>query len=239
MSVFRFKQFAVDQSGCAMKINTDGVLLAAMVAAGSPRRILDVGTGTGVVALMLGQRFPSAIIDAIEIDASAADTARQNFGASPFAARLTSHAVSLGDFEPEAPYDLVVSNPPFFLRSLQNDDQRKRIARHTDMEFFDQLITRSKRWLDAAGSLQVILPPSLADLIGQQATETYGLRIQHTINIHSFASHPPIRRILSIAKSADGDHPGREEAPDFMIYERHGVHSAAYRELLKPFFLAF
>ena len=114
MSVFRFKEFVVDQSGCAMKINTDGVLLGAMATALHPQRILDVGTGTGVISLMLAQRFPAVVIDAIEIDAKAADTARRNFEASPFSGRISCHPVSLGDFEPRAPYDLIVSNPPFF-----------------------------------------------------------------------------------------------------------------------------
>lgn len=218
-----------------MKINTDGVLLAAMVDANFPKRILDVGTGTGVISLMLAQRFPSAMIDAIEIDALAADTAQRNFEGSPFAARLTSHAVPLGNFEPDAPYDLIVSNPPFFLRSLQNDDRRKRMARHTDMDFFDELLTRSKRWLDSSGNLQVILPPALADVIEHKAGEL-GLSVRSTVKIRSFVSHPSIRRIFSLGKPVDAD---VSEANEFIIYERRGIYSAAYRELLKPFFLAF
>lgn len=237
MSVFRFKQFVVDQSGCAMKINTDGVLLGAMVEADSPKRVLDVGTGTGVISLMLAQRFPSAIIDAIEIDASAANTARRNFANSPFEDRLSGYAVSLADFEPEAPYDLIVSNPPFFLRSLQNDDRRKRLARHTDIDFFDQLLTRAQHWLQPTGSLQIILPSELADVIGERAVAVYGLDVQMATTIRSFAAHPPLRQMLSIGKQ------GRSKLYDgkgeFIIYKRQGVYSAAYQELLKPFFLAF
>ncbi|MEC3878875.1 tRNA1(Val) (adenine(37)-N6)-methyltransferase [Parapedobacter sp. 10938] len=220
-----------------MKINTDGVLLAASVVADLPGRILDVGTGTGVISLMLAQRFPSATIDAIEIDTWAADTARRNFAASPFAARLISHAVSLADFKPDAPYDLIVSNPPFFLRSLQNNDRRKRMARHTDMDFFDELLTRSKRWLGAAGRLQIILPPTLADVIGQRAAEQYGLSVQSTMTIRSFAAHPPIRRILSLGRRVKEGVDAAEH--EFVIYAHRGVYSPAYHELLKPFFLAF
>lgn len=237
MSIFRFKQFAVDQSGCAMKINTDGVLLGAMVTADFPRRVLDVGTGTGVIPLMLAQRFPSAIIEAIEIDASAANTARRNFANSPFGDRLTGYSMSLADFEPEAPYDLIVSNPPFFLHSLQNDDRRKRLARHTDMDFFDQLLMRSQRWLAPAGSLQVILPSELADVIGHRAALAYGLDVQIATTIRSFASHPPIRRILSIARQAEPSL--YNSIREFTIYEHRGVYSPLYKDLLKPFFLAF
>lgn len=235
MSVFRFKQFVVDQSGCAMKINTDGVLLGAIAATVHPKRILDVGTGTGVISLMLAQRFPSATIDAIEIDSLAADTARRNFETSPFSDRLTSHAVALGDFKPDTPYDLIVSNPPFFLHSLKNGDVRKRMARHTDMAFFCQLLERSQQWLNPAGSLQVILPAMLANLIGQKATDEFGLPVQATTTIRSFAAHPPIRHILSVGKPADNF----SEAYELIIYEHRGVYSPAYRKLLKAFFLAF
>lgn len=237
MSIFRFKQFVVDQTGCAMKVNTDGVLLAALVTSDSPKRILDVGTGTGVISLMLAQRFPSARIDAIEIDILAADTARRNFEGSPFVDRLTSHALSLADFAPETTYDLIVSNPPYFLHSLQNDDRRKRMARHTDMDFFDQLLTRSKQWLIPAGNLQMVLPAALAAYIGQHAGVVYGLDSQTTTTIRSFASHPPIRHIVSIGKPMGSN--VTDEAPEFTIYERQGVYTPAYRELLKPFFLAF
>ncbi|RZM26392.1 MAG: methyltransferase domain-containing protein, partial [Pedobacter sp.] len=96
-SIFRFKKFEVDQSGCAMKINTDGVILGAIAAvecgldAGEPLRCLDIGTGTGVIAMMLAQRFHGALVDAVEIDEQAADTAQRNFDNSPFAGKINAH----------------------------------------------------------------------------------------------------------------------------------------------------
>ena len=236
MSVFRFKQFAVDQTGCAMKVNTDGVLLGAMAQVEAPKRILDIGTGTGVIALMLAQRFPSATVDAIEIDTEAARAAGRNFKNSPFADRISCHAVALGDFEPEKPYDLMVSNPPYFLHSLKNHDIRKRIARHTDMSFFAQLLDRSVRWLKPGGELQLIVPIALADQVGQKAENAYGMVKKGCTTIRSFSSHPPIRRVLAVGKG-----PGHSECTEceFLIYERNGIYSAAYRRLLKDFFLAF
>lgn len=219
-----------------MKINTDGVLLGAMARAERPTRILDIGTGTGVIALMLAQRFTPAHIDAIEIDVSAAHTARRNFDASPFAGRVSCHAVSLADFEPEAPYGLVVTNPPFFLHSLKNDDVRKRMARHTDMLFFEHLLEWARRWLNPDGILQLILPAALADHVGRKAVDAYGMSIQTATTIRSFASHPPIRRVLAL-RGIPGGHACDEH--EFAIYERQGVYSTAYRELLKDFFLAF
>lgn len=236
MSVFRFKQFVIDQSGCAMKINTDGVLLGALASSGSPLRILDIGTGTGVIALMVAQRFPSAMVDAIEIDATAAHAACENFKKSVFAARIFGQAVALSDFEPAGLYDLIVSNPPYFLRSLKNHDVRKQIARHADASFFAQLLERSVRWLTPTGSLQLILPVALADELVRKAVREYGMIRQWEQNIRSFSSQPPIRRIVSIGKSPGGY--SRFKA-DFVIYESKGVYSPAYRELLKDFFLAF
>src|ERR1700743_597427 len=118
--VFHFKQFAVDQTGCAMKINTDGVLLGALTEADKPETILDIGTGTGVIALMLAQRFTDAKIDTVEIDIDTAQTAERNFKASPFADRLTVYALGFESYfekYPEKKYDLIVSNPPFYIDS--------------------------------------------------------------------------------------------------------------------------
>src|SRR5690606_20167135 len=114
-NIFRFKQFSVDQSGCGMKINTDGVLLGALATVPGPERILDIGAGTGVISLMLAQRFPQSKVDAVEIDPSAAEAARGNFVSSPFADRLCLIEGSFQDYstQPEAPaYNMIVSNPP-------------------------------------------------------------------------------------------------------------------------------
>src|SRR3569832_358514 len=119
---FHFKQFNVDQTGCAMKINTDGVLLGALADANSPKTILDIGTGTGVIALMLAQRFTRAKIDAVEIDEQATETAVRNFADSPLAERLTVYPFGFVDFFDKYPgrrYDLIVSNPPFYINSLK------------------------------------------------------------------------------------------------------------------------
>src|ERR1700733_3404653 len=120
--MFHFKQFSVDQSGCAMKINTDGVLLGAITQADDPKTILDIGTGTGVIALMLAQKFANAQIDAVEIDESAAKTAGRNFENAIFNDRLNIYPSGIRTFfegHPENKYDLIVSNPPFYINSLE------------------------------------------------------------------------------------------------------------------------
>ena len=126
--MFRFKQFAVDQTGCAMKINTDGVLLGALTEADQPKTILDIGTGTGVIALMLAQRFKYAQIDAVEIDPGAAETAGRNFINSSYAERLNVYPIGFEEFfeqNPDKKYNLIVSNPPFFINSLKSPEANK------------------------------------------------------------------------------------------------------------------
>src|SRR3954468_23378981 len=115
--MFQFKQFAVDQTGCAMKINTDGVLLGALATADEPGNILDIGTGTGVIALMLAQRFANATVDAVEIDQQAARTAESNFNNSVFSNRANLYAEAFESYlsRSDKKYELIVSNPPFYI----------------------------------------------------------------------------------------------------------------------------
>lgn len=122
-SIFRFKQFNVDQTGCAMKINTDGVLLAALVD-GEGENILDIGTGTGVIALMLAQRFKQAKIHALEINSEASATAGKNFKNSVFSNRLTISNIAIEQYSNAEQFDLIVSNPPYFVNDLRNSEEK-------------------------------------------------------------------------------------------------------------------
>ena len=126
-----------------MKINTDGVLLGALASAENTKKILDIGTGTGVIALMLAQRFPEAEINAVEIDPASAETAGQNFKNSPFANRLQIHPTSIQNFwmqKQHQQYDLIVSNPPFYLDSLTSPQENKTLAKHAAPQFFENLL---------------------------------------------------------------------------------------------------
>ncbi len=244
--IFRFKQFGVDQTGCAMKINTDGVLLGAVAAkdqSPSPAKILDIGTGTGVIALMLAQRFPHGQIDAIDIDPTAAARAGENFAASAFASRLQ---IFHGDFQFFPPlnstnptankYDLIVSNPPFFIDALKNPDERKRQARHADREFFRNLLEKCAHGLSEGGCLQLILPPLLATEIEHDAKTTYGLYLAAKMNIYSFAQDPrPMRNIISLQRGNGAASP----VESLVIYAERGLYSPQYKSLLSDFFLAF
>ncbi len=126
---FQFKKFTIAQDRCAMKVGTDGVLLGAWARGG--KRVLDIGTGTGLVALMMAQRFTDAVVDAVEIDHDTAGQAMENVSSSPFANRVKVFAKALQGFEPDAPYDSIVTNPPFFSNSLLAPDSSRTMARHT------------------------------------------------------------------------------------------------------------
>lgn len=233
-SVFRFKQFEVDQGNCAMKINTDGVLLGGSAYFPEARRILDVGTGTGVIALMLAQSHPQAHIDAVEIDEDAYRQAKINFQNSDFAERLQVFPGSFADMQPQRHYDLIVSNPPFYTNSLHNPDVRKRLAKHTDMLFFEKLLFFVSRYLADNGQFKLIIPTALADEGIAPILSDYRLYVQNEITISSFSAESPIRKVWGIGKKAVP-----LETHSFDIYVEKGIYSSQYRELLKPYFLAF
>jgi tRNA1Val (adenine37-N6)-methyltransferase len=233
-SLFRFKRFEVDQQGCAMKINTDGVLLGGVVLHTLPLDILDIGTGTGVIAMMLAQRFDQAKVDAVEIDMSAAATAGKNFLHSPFAGRITIYPVSFEEFDTAAKYDLIVSNPPYFVNDLKNQEKRKEIARHTHEDFFDLLLRKAAKLLKDSGSLWLILPVKQAEKVVVNAV-LYQLFPSKIIHIHSDAAKDAFRQIICL--DFKNDRPLLQE--HIYIYEAEGIYTDQYKKLLRDFFLAF
>ena len=158
MSGFRFKQFAVEQDDVAMKVGTDGVLLGAWADCEGAKRILDIGTGTGVIALQMAQRNPEAHIQAVEIDEAAARRARANFDNSPWAERLEVEQTAVQEFESAEKFDLIVSNPPYFVDSLLPPDAKRSTARHTHDLTFEELDSAVCRLLADDGRFALILP---------------------------------------------------------------------------------
>ncbi|MES2808950.1 MAG: methyltransferase [Bacteroidota bacterium] len=234
--MFRFKQFNVDQTGCAMKINTDGVLVGALAGADQPDTILDIGTGTGVIALMLAQRFANAQIDAVEIDETAAATAQRNFENSPFAGRLGLYADSFEayfDKYPARKHDLIVSNPPFYINALESLGEKRTLAKHADERFFESLVSGTVRHLSGDGEFWLILPLQTAGLVKSIAASV-GLKLKQTINVLSYPDSAPHREILVFAFIND-----RKGDQTFVIYNAPKVYSQQYEEVLKPFFTIF
>lgn len=162
-SGFTFKQFHIDHSRCAMKVGTDGTLLGAWV--GLPdatRSILDIGTGSGLIAIMAAQRTSEAHITAIDIDADCATQARLNAAASPWSDRISVLHTPLQDFLPEERFDVIVSNPPYFIDSLTSPDAGRTTARHTATLPFEELVSGVTRLLKPDGRFSLILPTTEA-----------------------------------------------------------------------------
>ena len=159
--MFKFKQFAVNQDRCAMKIGTDAVLLGAWCPIdNNPKSILDVGAGTGILALMLAQRTNADQIDALEIDEDAYEQCVENFENSPWADKLFCYHAALDEFvdDPEDEYDLIISNPPFYSEDFKTADEQRDLARFQDAMPFEDLIEAADLLLSENGTFAVVIP---------------------------------------------------------------------------------
>ena len=182
MSKFQFKQFSLEQDRCAMKVGTDGVLLAAWTPIeNNPFSILDIGSGTGVIALMLAQRSNAEQIDALEIDEEAYEQSVDNFENSPWSDRLFCFHAGLDEFveEPEDEYDLIVSNPPFYTEDYKSENEQRDLARFADAMPFKDLIEAADLLLSENGIFAVIIPSKEEEnfLATAAALELYPLKI--------------------------------------------------------------
>jgi tRNA1Val (adenine37-N6)-methyltransferase len=233
---FQFKQFTVNQQGAAMKVGTDGVLLGAWTPVDNCSRIIDIGTGTGLLALMCAQRHSTAAIDAVEIDASAALQAQENFDLSPWGNRLTVHCADVCDFAQPAmgKYDLAICNPPFFVGSLHAPDKSRTAARHDLHLSLPELSSAVAKLLATNGRFAVVLPPdqmcSLAVLL-----KDFGFYPSNYLNILPTPTKP-VKRVMALFVRGDG-----ATLAEDLIVETNGRHgySDAYKLLTKEFYLAF
>ena len=204
-----------------MKVGTDGVLLGAWVNGG--RRLLDAGTGTGVIALMLAQRFAEAQVTAIDIDEGAVRQATENVGKSPFADRVTVLQASLQEHEGE--YDAVVCNPPFFISSLKAPDEQRSIARHATTLTYAELMQAAWRLLADGGELSVVVPFDYRKRMEDEATMV-GFFPSRVCAVRTTEKKPVRRYLLAFRK-----HPCRCEK------EQLTIGSEAYRQLTGEFYL--
>jgi len=194
---FAFKRFTVRQERCAMKVGTDGCLLGAWAHGG--QRILDVGTGTGVISLMMAQRFPQAVVTALDIDADAVSQARQNVVDSSFNCQITLHETDYLSFSGDAPYDAIVSNPPFFVQSLPSPDEQRTLARHTTSLTYEALMQQSFRLLADDGELSVIVPFDCRSRM-ESAAALAGFQLSRVCAVRTTPIKPPRRFLLAFRK---------------------------------------
>ncbi|NML63965.1 methyltransferase [Hymenobacter sp. RP-2-7] len=233
---FQFQQFRINQASCAQKVSTDACLLGAAADLRGATRVLDVGTGTGLLALMAAQRTPRAHIEAIEIDATAAAQAAANVAASPWVERVAVHALSLAAYAATQPgsFSHIICNPPFFRRSLASPDAARTAARHTGAHSltFGELAAFAAAHLAPGGTLTVLLPPPEMQQFAREA-QTHGLAEQARLAVR----HRPGGRLTRCISQFGALGPAAPQT-ELVIQAADGSYSPEFRALLAGFYLA-
>lgn len=232
---FQFKQFRIEQDRCAMKVCTDACILGAYTIAPSiATHMLDIGTGTGLLSLMLAQRYPQLHIDAVELEPAAFQQAAHNVLQSPWSSNIRLHHTAIQSFNSTNTFQLIVCNPPFYPAHLRSDNQQKNQAHHHESLSFPELATAIKRLLAPSGLCSMLLPPRQAEEFSLLA-EKAGLFVQHELLIQERArdqAHRSIRFYSHIHK----------KSPSFdrlIIRDEEGGYSSRFQELLHPYYLIF
>ncbi|TMP29546.1 tRNA (adenosine(37)-N6)-methyltransferase TrmM [Pseudoalteromonas rubra] len=230
MAGFAFKQFTVAQSRSAMKVSTDGVLFGAWVDVARAQRMLDIGAGTGLLSLMCKQRAPRLVIDAVEIDAQACLDATDNIHASPWP-DISIHQTPIQTFISDQPYDLVISNPPYFNHSLKGPDAARNTARHTDSLSFVQLIDAFMCHSHEQGRLAVILPAQ-EGLAFIALAQQHGLHLARRCDVSMTPDKPVSRLMLEFHRNQT-----TQELHSLCVRNKMGEYSEAFIDLCRDFYL--
>ncbi len=233
-SYFTFKQFRVLHRKSIMKVGTDGVLLGAYVDCGNAERILDIGTGTGLLCLMLAQKCEAKIIRGIDINAEAVEIAKFNVEQSPWADRINIFHSSVQDFVPAEKYDLIVSNPPFYTTDVVAPDKGRALARHDLSLNVSELVASVDRLLSQDGRCCVIYPTEQCQLFENEALK-YGLYALRRLYVSSRPDVSPIRTIVELSRKQC------ETECDSLYIENGARHdfSDKYKSLTRDYYLKF
>ncbi len=233
-TVFQFKQFHIRQEKSPMKVGTDGVLLGAWADGRDAVRALDIGTGTGVIALMLGQRFPDLEVDAVEIYEAAYEEALANARAVPWSDRIRIVKASVQEFARNAgaEYDLIVSNPPFFSGGTFSDQHDRTAVRHTIKLPHGDLLAAVRRLLSREGRFCLILP-LIEGLRFVELAKSYGLYCTHRVEVRPKADKPVERLLLRFEWNA------KPEKQETLVIQKEGRNewTEGYIELTRDFYL--
>ena len=231
MAGFKFKHFEIHQDRCAMKVGTDGVLLGAWALGG--KRILDIGSGTGLISLMMAQRYPEAQVVGIDLDAEACAEARENVAASPFADRVNIVDCRLQDYESAEKFDAIVSNPPFFLNSLKNPDSKRSMARHADSLPFRELFRGVKLLLSDDGVFSAIVPVEVLEAFASEGY-MHGFYLLRQCGIKTVERKQPKRYLLTFAKHRSMEMDDMVET----MMDSEGNRSEWYAKITEEFYVS-
>ena len=232
MARFEFRQFAIDDNGCGMKICSDSVLLGAWFAASYPEAssAADIGAGSGVLALMVAQLCPHVTITALELDEGAARAASMNFAASPFADRLRLQQGNFADYVPASPFDLIISNPPYFTTGEQAADKARAAARHQAGLSYASLMNTCSRWLASDGHIGLVSPAEFENDIIFEA-ELAGLKLRRLLRVRTSPRKQPTRLLWDFSPT---DGPLLEACLD--MRGRDGLPTAEYTRIVDSFY---
>ena len=233
---FQFKQFRINQDQCAMKVCTDSCVFGAYVKVGHAKRVLDIGTGTGLLALMIAQRS-EAVVEAVEINPEAQVQAAQNFEESPWAERLKLHPMPLQEFAKACTqqYDVILSNPPFFLASLKSENAAKNSAKHTGDLLFEDILTFAQKHLTPEGKLYLLLPPAEANHFAELA-RLHELYLHTTLEVYTRTGGKCIRHIQTYTFEPMS----KSDIHTLDIREEDGTtYTADFTNLLRDYYLIF
>lgn len=230
--MFRFKQFSIDDTLCAMKVGTDGVLLGAWAQTLDAERVLDLGTGSGLIALMIAQITARAQITALDIDEAATRQAQHNVAFSPWAARIRVVQEDFCKWDSPQLFDAIITNPPFFRETLQAPNYQRALARHTQAGLdFSTLISRCAQSLRLGGSLQLIVPKQAEKELLSLARLHHFFPLRIT-DVHTVEHKPPKRILIHWVKGipVDCQH-------TTLVLMRNGQRSEEYSALCQAFYL--
>ena len=241
-SFFRFKRFCIHHDRCAMKVGTDGVLLGAWGSV-KGKRILDIGTGTGLIALMAAQRNSQAIILGIDIDEEAVLQAQENIAESPFADRVSCSLQDVAFFSPEVYYDAILCNPPFFTEDTLPNDTRRTSARNSKSLSFSLLVKKVASLLNVNGQFSVIIPyRHMQEFVSLCLSEC--LYLNRRCIVRTIASKPPTRVLMTFYPNLTFLHSGLSsdslqynlQYQELCLITDDGNKSREYIELTKDFY---
>ena len=232
---FHFKQFSVEQDRCTMKVGTDAVLLGAWAHAAAPKKILDIGAGTGVISIMLAQRFPQASVTGVEIDQSSHQQASENMAAAPWADRLEVQFGAIQDFASQTneKYDLIVSNPPFFSGGTFSHNQNRNEVRHTVKLSHADLLRSVQKLLAPNGVFSVVLP-FIEGLRFQELAKVYHLYPFQMLQVKPKADKPVERLLISFSYKKEAS---IEEESLIIQHEKRNDWTQEYIDLTGDFYL--
>jgi tRNA1Val (adenine37-N6)-methyltransferase len=233
---FEFKKFKIKQDRCAMRVSTDAVLLGAWVSPNGSKRILDIGTGSGVIAMMLAQKS-KAEITAIDIDKESTEQAKSNVDESIFKDQIRVVHSSFQDMakNDQTKFNLIVTNPPYFIDSLKNPNDIKASARHTHSLSFEDLIAGVKKMLDEKGKLCLILPTKEAQLFRELA-ESKGLYLSKLLRIRTRREKDSEKRHLMQFEFKESEF---SESTLVIEADSHRNYTDEYKELTKDYYIHF